>query len=200
MQTVINLLKWLWRAWPFFGVLLLILTRFLLIYYFSFDAGGTDKFLSLVSQIIGGLFILYSIDSNIGIINDKNLFSIFSNYFREFPLIKRSVLLQAQVASAMASSTTAKVTVSRNPISIEEKLEYLQDQINTIKSEIELESKELNAKIDRCSNELNIKIQDTNLALKVIDSKIKKVSIGGISEQIFGVLLMVYGAISGYVA
>jgi hypothetical protein len=200
MQAIIKFLKWLWRAWPLLGILLLILTRFLLIYYFSFNASSTDKFLSLVSQIIGGLFILDSIDSNIGIINDKKLFLIFSNYLREFPLIKRSVVLQAHGASIAMASSTAKATVSRNPISIEEKLEYLQDQIDTIKRDIELESKELNAKIDRCSNELNIKIQDTKLALEKIDSKIKEVSIGGISEQIFGVLLMVYGAISGYFA
>jgi hypothetical protein len=189
MQAIIKLLKWLWRAWPFFGILLLILTRFLLIYYFSFNASSTDKFLSLASQMIGGFFILHSIDSNIGIINEKKLFSIFSNYLREFPLIKRSVVLQAHSASTATFSSTVNATVSRNPISIEEKLEYLQDQIDTIKRDIELESKELSAKIDRCSNELNIKIQDTRLALGKMDSKIKEGSIGGLNEQIFGVLL-----------
>jgi hypothetical protein len=199
MQAFTKLLKWLWRAWPFFGILLLIFTRFLLIHYFSFNASSTDKFLSLASQIIGGLFILHSIDSNIGIINNKKLFSIFSNYLREFPLVKRSVVVQANGFSIATASATAKASASRNPTSIEGKLEYLQDQIDTIKRDIELESKELSAKIDRCSNELNIKIQDTKLALEKIDSKIKEVSIGGISEQIFGILLMVYGAISGYV-
>ena len=200
MQVIIKLLKWLWRAWPFLGILLLILTRFLLVYYFSFNAGSTDKFLSLASQIIGGLFILHSIDSNIGIINDKKLFSILSNYFLEFPLIKRSVVLQAHGFSIAIASATAKASASRNPTSIEEKLEYLQDQIDTIKRDMELETKKLDTKIDRKSNELNIKIQDTNLALEKVDSKIKEVSISGISEQIFGVLLMIYGAISGYVA
>jgi hypothetical protein len=200
MHTVSNLMKWLCRAWPFFGIALLILIRFLLISYFSFNASSTDKFLSLVSQILGGLFILYSIDSNIGTINDKNLFSIFSNYLRQFPLINRSVVAKGSLATISMSSPTGKTTVSRNPISVNEKLKYLQEQIDTIKEEIKMESKELNAKIDRCSTELNNKIQDTKVSLEKIDLKIKEVSIGGINEQIFGVLLMVYGAISGYVA
>jgi hypothetical protein len=47
---------------------------------------------------------------------------------------------------------------------------------------------------------MNAKIQDANSALRNLESKMDEVSTGGIKVQLFGVLLMVYGAIAGYVA
>lgn len=98
------------------------------------------------------------------------------------------------------SGGKAKVTVGRNPQSIDEKLEYLQEQINEVKRDLEQESKGLNEKIDRQSKEISEQIQDAKMALRSLESKMDEVSIGGIKVQFFGVLLMVYGAIAGYAA
>ncbi|RFC40338.1 MAG: hypothetical protein DID89_2727546993 [Candidatus Nitrotoga sp. CP45] len=98
------------------------------------------------------------------------------------------------------SGGKAKVTVGRNPQSIDEKLEYLQEQINEVKRDFEQESKDLHEKIDRQSKEMNAQIQDGKVALRSLESKMDEVSTGGIKVQFFGVLLMVYGAIAGYAA
>ncbi|RFC33088.1 MAG: hypothetical protein DID91_2727703235 [Candidatus Nitrotoga sp. MKT] len=101
--------------------------------------------------MVGGLLILYSIDSNIGVIKQKSLYSILTDYFKEFPLLKRSVVIELQGAAIVMSGGKAKVTVGRNPQSIDEKLEYLQEQINEVKRDLEQKSKGLNEKIDRQS-------------------------------------------------
>ncbi len=96
------------------------------------------------------------------------------------------------------SGGKAKFTVGRNPQSVEEKIEFLQEQINELKRDLEQESKELNEKIDRKSKEMSKQIQEAKSGLRILESKIDEVSTGGIKVQLFGVLLMVYGAIAGY--
>jgi hypothetical protein len=200
MRIALRLFKWSWRAWPALILIALIYIHLLLIYYFCLNVSTTNKTISLISQLVGGLLILYSIDSNIGIIKEKNLFAVFINYLKEFPLIKRSPVVINGRGAAMAVGGKAKFTVGRNPQTINEKLEYLQEQINEVKRNLEQESRELNEKIERKSKEMNAQIQKTKTALHNIESKIEEVSIGGIKAQLFGVLLMIYGAISGYVA
>lgn len=92
-----------------------------------------------------------------------------------------------------------KIVIGRNPQTIDEKIDYLQEQINELKLDVEQESKELNGKIVRLSKEMNIQIQDAKSTIQSLESKMAEVSIGGIKVQLFGVLLMVYGAISSYV-
>jgi small nuclear ribonucleoprotein (snRNP)-like protein len=170
-----------------------------LLYYFSINAKFINKTISLLFQIIGGLLILYSIDSNIGVINQKSLLSLLGKYFNEFPLIKRSVVIEVQSGGGIVIGGGTKIVIGRNPQTIDEKIDYLQEQINELKLDVEQESKELNGKIVRLSKEMNIQIQDAKSTIQSLESKMAEVSIGGIKVQLFGVLLMVYGAISSYV-
>lgn len=198
--VLLRLIKWSWRAWPILVLVFLFCAHLLLLNYFSQWANFINKLASLVSQLAGGLLILYSIDSNIGIIKQKSLFSILTDYVKEFPLLKRSVVIQLQGMTMVVSGGKAKLTVGRNPQNIDEKLEYLQEQINEVKRDFEQEAKNLNEKIDCQSKEINAQIQDAKGALRSLESKMDKVSTGGIKVQLFGVLLMVYGAIAGYAA
>lgn len=200
METLLRLIKWLWRAWPILVIGFLFCAHLLLLNYFSQSAGSINKTASLVSQLVGGLLILYSIDSNIGVIKQKSLFSMVANYFKEFPLIKRDVVIQLQSGVMTISGGKPKISVSRNPQSVDEKIEHLQEQINDLKRDLALESKELNEKIDRQSKEMNEQIQNAKVALRTLESKMDEVSTGGLKVQLFGVLLMVYGAIAGYAA
>jgi hypothetical protein len=155
---------------------------------------------SLVAQLVGGLLILYSIDSNIGVIKQKSLLLMLTSYFKEFPLIERPIVIQSRGASMGISGVKGMITIDQNPQCIDEKIEYLQEQINELKKNVEQESKKLNEKIERQSEEINTQIQVAKSTLRNLESKINEISIGGIKVQLFGVLLMVYGAIAGYVA
>ena len=200
MSTISRLLKWSWLAWPIIILLVLLLFHWFLISYFCLSAGTTNKSIALISQITGGLLVLYSIDSNIGVLRGKSLFEMVTNYLRECPLIRRSVVVGAQAGSYGISGAKAKLTFGRNPKSIEEKLEYLQEQINEARRDFEQEIKGLNQTIDANSKEMKTKIEATQTALITIGSKMDEVSIGGIKIQLFGVLLLIYGSISEYFA
>lgn len=198
MSTLCRLLSWTWRAWPVLVIVLVVCGHLILRNYFPEDAECINKTASLVAQLIGGLIILYSIDSNIGIMNQKSLLSMLKSYFEEFPLIKRSVVIELRGLEVKLSGGMGKVIIGRNPQTIDEKIQYLQEQIDQIKLDIEQESKELNKKIEQQSGEMNAHIQDARSALKNIKSKMAEVSTGGVKVQLFGVLLMGFGAIAGF--
>jgi hypothetical protein len=198
MRKIFPLLKWFWRAWPALILLIFFFTHMLLINYFHFNANATNKTIALIAQIVGGLLILYSIDSNIGIIKGENLLKIFIGYLKEFPLLKRTVVLEVQGAVHAVTSGEARLTVVRKPKSVKEKIEYLQAQIIEVKERFEELSKKLNEKVDRQSKEMRAQIQETKSLLRRIETKMEEVSIGGIKVQLFGVLLIVYGSISDY--
>ncbi len=200
MHRTLLLLKWIWRSWPGLITLLLITIHFSLIYYFCFDASATHKNISLISQLVGGILILYSIDSNIGILKEKNLLILFSNYLKDFPFITKSYVINVKPGKFTITPGKAKITVTRNPQNIEEHFTYLQEQINSISTELEQSIEELNEKYTKVSNLVNTQTNENKTLIKKIESQIEDVSIGGLKIQLSGILLVFYGAISGYIA
>ena len=200
MSTLLRLIQWFGRAWPVIVIVLVICGHFLLLDYFSQSDEFINKTASLLAQLAGGFLLLYSIDSNIGIMNEKSLLTMLKNYFKEFPLIKKSVVIELKGVALTVSAGKGKVVVERNPQSINEKIEYLQEQIDQIKLQLDQESKELNKKIERQSEEINAQIQDAKSTLRIFEDKMVEVSTGGIKAQLFGILLMLYGAFAGYFA
>ena len=192
MKNTIEFIIWLINGlWP----LLVILICHPIASYFL-----TYKLISLIAQILGGVLVLYSIDSNIQTFNEKNIVAIFKDWLRTNPRNKRSVIVQPQIGSITLTGCRPKLIVGRNPRSIDEKFEFLQEQINELTSEVEYQFKELKIKADRHVKETKGQINDIKSDLDGIELKIKEASIGGIKIQVFGVLLMVYGAFCGYIA
>lgn len=200
MNTLFRLTIWFWKAWPIIIVAFLICLHLQLINYYPQYNNLIHKTVSLVTQLLGGLLILYSLDSNIGIANQKTLLVLLKAYFRDFPLVKKSVTLEAQGSASSVSKGKVEATVVRNPKYIEEKIEYLQTQINELKLDVQGRIEELNARIEQQSKEIGMKTQKIDSAILNLESKIKEISIGSLKFQLLGVLLMLYGAISGYIA
>ncbi|APZ43665.1 hypothetical protein BW247_11670 [Acidihalobacter ferrooxydans] len=166
--------------------------------YFSQWDDFINKTAALVSLLVGGLIILYSINSNIGIIKQKSLISELSNYLKEFPLIKRPIAIELQGTAMTISAIKSNISVDRKAQSTDEKIEYLQERINEVSRELEQESKELNKKIDHLTNNMSTQIQDAKTSLRGLESKMDEVYTGDLKVQLFGVLLIIYGAIAGY--
>jgi len=181
-------------------IIALAIVHVSLVTWLNLHSATTNKLISLVTQIFGGILILYSIDSNIGIIRHQNLFKIFVTYLGEFPLVRKSVVLTTGTADGVAFGMKAKVTVRRNPETIDKKLEYLQEQIDDLKRDLEEKAKELRERLERELAAVRADVSKNRQDLGRIESTIEEVSIGGLKPQIFGVLLMLYGAFSGYVA
>lgn len=200
MNTFHRLITWIWRSWPIVIPAIFIIIHIYILKIFPGNVSEINKTVSLVAQITGGLSILYSIDSNIGIIKKLNLFDIIRNYLKEFPLLIKNVTLDIQGSMHAVTTSNADVTVGRNPQTIEEKIDYLQEQITDLQKDLKDKAKSLDDKIKKETEALKKQIQEIKNEVGKVKQQIEEVSIGGIKIQFFGVMLILYGSITGYAA
>lgn len=200
MNTLIRILKWVWRLWPLIILAFVISIHFLILCYSGFPDKAVNAAVSLVVQIIGGLLVLYSIDSNIGLFRNLGLVDTFKNYLSAFPLIKKHYVLNADSAHFDVSGGDVDLIVNRKPKNVEEHLAYLQEQIDTLKQRVNNNHNKMQEKIESVNKVLTEKSDKTGGSVSDIQNKLEVYAIGGLKTQIFGVLLIIYGAIASYAA
>lgn len=193
-------IKWFLRTWPVLVPGLLCAAHIAVSAICSIDISDTNKIISLVLQIVGGLLILYSIDSNIGVVNNNSLFTLFTSWLKSFPLIKRSYTLHADSVSIKTTVHAAKIRLGGPGRTTEERIEYLQKQIKWLKDDLNEEVKRLKGLVAGVEQRTNNEIANIRTAIGSVDQKITAISVGGIGWQVFGVLLMIHGAVASYYA
>jgi len=200
MTKFILLIKWFFKMWP-----VLLPAAFASLHYIvgtntSTDLSHVNKAISLLLQLVGGILILYSIDSNLGIMNDTSLISLFLSYIKSFPLIDRSVTLKIDPAAMQITGHPAKLRAGGPTNTIDEKIDYLQKQITWLKEDLNDEVKNLKGMVHSVEKRAKTSISEIRGSIGSIDRKVKELSAGGIKTQIFGVLLMIHGSVSSYYA
>ena len=180
--------------------LLLVSVNLVLWSIYSDDRALINKCFSLFLQLIGGGSILYSIDSNFEAFQKGNMISAFKKYWKECPIFKQHYYLNAEPAIIKTKMGMANSRLVRNPKTVEETLAYLQEQIDHFDvliraNEVAIEKKcgELKDMIEKQANELNT-------VSKRAEKRIEDIVLGGVNAQIFGLFLLVHGAIAGFFA
>lgn len=186
--------------WP-----VLIPATFATIHYLGYIHSSLDwveinKIIPPVFQVIGGILILYSIDSNLGIAKNTSLYLVFTNYMRSFPLIKKHHSLEVDSTTHNFTGFPPKVRISGSTNTLEEKVTYIQKQIDWLKEDLEDELKFINTKMAKSEDKTDGTINEIKMQLGSVETKVTDLSIGGLKTQIFGVLLMIHGAAVSYYA
>ncbi len=108
--------------------------------------------------------------------------------------------MNAEPAIIKTKMGMANSRLVRNPKTVEETLAYLQEQIDHFDvliraNEVAIEKKcgELKDMIEKQANELNT-------VSKRAEKRIEDIVLGGVNAQIFGLFLLVHGAIAGFFA
>ena len=77
---------------------------------------------------------------------------------------------------------------------------YLQEQIDMLTKRVKANNNKVQKKIESVNKELTGKLDKASRSVSDIQNKLEIYAIGGLKVQIFGVLLIIYGAIAGYAA
>jgi len=186
--------------WPVLMIALIFFIHNMIITYLPVDREVTNKTVSFFVQVIGGLLVLYSIDSNVGIIKKKNLLDVLVNYLREFPPIQKPSTCKLQVPITINIDVAGTGAVERNPNTIDEKIAYLQEQIDDLKAQLHRSAGDISNKMEKQRTELLDQIAGTRTKIACIEENLEQVSIGGVKVQLFGVLLIIYGSLTTYIA
>ena len=200
MKRIVLLINWLLKAWPILVSAFLGYLHYYVVTNCNVNVSDINKISSLVLQITGGLLILYSIDSNIGIVSNKSIFGLAWNWFISIPVFSKSIVIHAASGNLKAQGASVKMRVGASTETIEGKIENLQQQINWLKEDLSDEVKNIKDLHEKTKKSLNTNINMLTKLVNETDSKLNKVSLGGIKIQIFGILLMIHGSLSSFYA
>ena len=152
---MIKLLNWVFiKAWPVFSLIPIILIHFLLLNtecinneYLCYNHSEINELVSLLMQLTGGLLILISIDSNIGLFKNNTLLGLNSGWYKQRSWKKP----EFKSVSATGSIMLPPIQVSGRghivPTTLEEKVELLETKINWLNDDINKNKKELGEKL-----------------------------------------------------
>lgn len=145
-------------------------------------------------QIVGGLIVLHSVDSNLGLFRNQSLATTVISWFRECPIFKRSINCTANFNTAGAHSSVGFVTVTRAATTIEERLAEAERRIDELRSEIAVQHKAIYTRVEAIKADLSNSIASNQSALNKLSEQVERATVGGFKQQSFGVMLVIYGA------
>ena len=158
-----------------------------------------------MTQILGGIAILHSIHSTFTIIGNKSLFTAIVDCLKE--LSRRPQIITPEPVFSITGTSKAELESSftRNPGTIEENIEFLQQQIDGVKHDLKQKTEGINEKINQQLKEMKEqkkKLESISQSIDSMTSKINRLFLGkdAIESQLYGVSLVFYGAISGFFA
>ena len=201
-----ELLKWIFRAWPVLVEGLLIILHLVALSacldwtFVCFTESEINELISLFAQLVGGIFVVISIDSNLAVFSKSNLTTVFKNYLAEFPLLKRERKLQPVHSDFTIRVGRPRVKTSRSPETVEEKLEYLQSQIESLEEHVNASFSDVYNEFTEIRKIHREASENTQQEIAKIANSLRSAALGGINLQLLGVLFVIHGAISGYIA
>ena len=154
-----------------------------------------NKLTSTTMQIVGGLIVLHAVDSNLGLFRRQTLISLVVGWFREFPLIRRSVTVSLEGAAFSSATGSAGLTVERKFTTVEDRVSELERQLKELRATIQEHKTAVLQQIEEVKAEFNRSLTANQAAIGELSARIEVATVGGFKQQAFGVHLAVYGAI-----
>lgn len=190
-------INWLSKAWPF-----ILVTLLGALHYNAIKIVPNDKIellnntIASFTQVAGGLIVLSSINSNLGLFRQISLLSIFQRWLKSFPYFRRIEKITSSGHCEMPCFTVSSEGHTSNLCNtLEEKIVEAQRQIDELRDIVYRKERELLSKIYQIENNLKNEIYKNQNDIQELNDLVSKSTTGGINTQIFGVLLVVYGAI-----
>ena len=144
-----KLFKWIFiKAWPVFSLIPIIAIHFLLLNtecfnnnYLCYNYAEVNEFVSLLMQLTGGLLILISINSNIGLFKNNTLLGLISGWYKQRPWKKQ----ECKNINGSASIVLPPIEISGRgyvvPTTLEEKIELLETKISWLNDDVKRNKK-----------------------------------------------------------
>lgn len=188
-------LFWLSRAWPLW---LLILVSTITFYFgdWSFPAGSNpfNKVAGAALQGLGAIFVLISIDGNLGLFRGHGVIGELRDYARRYPRKNATVALSG-AASAQFNTSGALASISVWPDDIDGRVAALAQLCKELEKKISEQRMEMEARMDKVQIEYRNTMSEHGARVVDLAKKIEETAVGGTKLQVFGVGLAVIGSV-----
>lgn len=188
-------LSWLSRAWPVGAIAVILVIHWEILRWFPTHHVIINKVIATSLQVVGGLIILGAINDNLGLLEGRSISSLFLGWFKDFPLARKPVVIHASVASGFGLAGKATMRVTHPAVTVDERLAELERGLNEVRAFFLKKDEEVHERIAQVDARLSTALASSQSDIKQVSAKLEKVTVGGFKQQIFGVMLAVYGAV-----
>lgn len=152
-----------------------------------------NSYCSVAFQIIGGLIVLHSINSNMRLLSKSNIIKEAYKWIKSFPpRLKNQTINVSDLVSATACAS-GDLVLEPNLSSIEEKVEYLLKETKRIESKVDATKKQLQQELQMANKESNKKHLKLQNEIHEIGMNLKSTIVGSVKLEILGILTISYG-------
>lgn len=200
MRSLSALLIWILRAWPVLALVPIAFAHACAHHLFPADPVIVNKITGTVLQVVGGLIVLYSVNSNLGLFRGQHIGSVIIGWFRSFPFFRKPEMVIGSASCSIAITVNASGSVGRATNTIEEKIAELERQLAELRQNVHENIQTVNVRIGQVHTELSSALATNTATLNQLSSRLELATVGGFKQQAFGVLLAVYGAVTSVFA
>jgi len=196
MQKLKDTLHWLYRAWPSWLLLILVITHIAACNVFPGKHSTINKIVAASTQIVGGLLVLHSINSNFTIYKGETWIRHSLRWFTQCPLFHRhQTIYVSSAAHLKISGHAAGLVITRAEKSLKKRVEILENEITSLRDELKKSEKRIMESVRSEQAQLSTQISEVNQLISELSTKVQASTIEGSKEQIFGIVLVIYGAL-----
>jgi len=195
MNYLRRLWRWVIKPWPLHLLPLAIIAHLLIIDLYPGNIEIINLWGSTIFQLVGGILILVAIDGNLNVISNSSLKNTILGWFREFPGKAKHHRIEGKGASLSISTGKGRISFTPKMETIDEKVEYLFQEIKRLDELREEDKKEAHERIHKSEQRITSIENVHGQEIKDIKNKLSKVLVGSVKLEVLGVLCIVYGLV-----
>jgi hypothetical protein len=183
------------RTWHYIYIFFFIYLHSLLMTIFPSSTNIVNTTIASLSQFIGACCVLFQINNNLKILQNKDLIKSIKNFIRFFPKKSKTqttVNLQGAPISLSMNLSGTFESISQ-PDDLGGRINLLSKRIDELNKKIDKNREDLTNKINRNqikNNEFKTEIKNE---LKKINLNIEDTIVGEYKLAVFGVIMIIYG-------
>ena len=200
-NIIVYTFKWLiFRTYPFTimiviaGAHIFSNTPCMFVSPMCFETSQIDKFVVFITQLLGGLLLLWSLNSNLEIFHGKTVLDLLKHWWQTRPLAKQVIQPVSAVGNITISKPEIKISASSVGQTIEEQLKYLRHRLDKLSDDIEINKNLTEDKIANLDNKLLETSMKHRQYVSALEKKVTASTVGGVKLQFLGLFLVIYGA------
>ncbi len=193
MNYLKRLFIWFFDPWPLHIFPLFLTIHIVLINQFPANLPMINSISSALFQIIGGIIVLISLNSNLNLLNKTSIKNVFINWFKSFPLKSKSVITEVSDSISIQSTVSATATVSNSLNTLEDKIKFLFDEIKRLDQKISDSTEKLKEDLNEKFKYIERKHSNLDQSLIEVKANLNNTVLGSPKLEILGILSIIYG-------
>ena len=154
-----------------------------------------NKIIGALLQLIGALSILAGINQNLGTFRNHGLPTLVLKWFHAFPLFKKPTIISSSASIQGRTTITAALRAKKKCMTLEQEIEEIKRDIEDCRNLILEKDRLQNQRLESLRMEVHSSVSGVQVKLDKLSLQVEETTVGGLDLQIFGVILLGYGAI-----